>query len=201
MTEKQVLLWIHRELVPLQLKAMDVRAQTHPGQLYTTDLLSAMTMREVGVLLMRYIQAGMKPRDMWPIMKGDYSQRPGEREKSYHGFSVMQIDIGSFPDFVKSGAWKDPVKSYVKAMEVLDGKRAYIQGKHPDQEGEALLRASVAAYNCGEGWVVKILSGKVKDRQGAVVTDIDYCTHGRDYSRDVFRLRDLYNSLPEVSGL
>lgn len=200
MTEKQVLLWIHRELVPLQLRAMDVRAQTHPGQLYTTDLLSAMTMREVGHLLIRFIEAGMKPRDMWPIVKGDYCQREGEREKSYHGFGVMQIDIGSFPAFVRSGDWKDPVKTYVKAMEVLEGKRAYLKGKFPDLESDDLLWASVAAYNCGEGRVRKILAGE-KRVDGAVVTDVDYYTHGRDYSKEVRRFRDLYNSLPEVSGL
>jgi hypothetical protein len=200
MTEKQLLLWIFQNLGPMQRQALDIVNEKTPGCIYTTDLLSAMTYREVHVLLRRYIDAGMKPKDIWPIIKGDYSKREGESEKQYHGFGVMQIDIGSFPAFVKSGDWKDPVKTYVMAMRVLEGKRAYLKGKFPDLPNDELLYASVCAYNCGEGNVRKILEGKIKDKDGKVVTDPNYTTHGRDYGREVFRLKDLYNTIPEVTG-
>jgi hypothetical protein len=194
MTEKQTLLWIHTNLVPLMREAM----KQSPQIAYPTDLLSAMTMRETGNLVQRYVQKGLKAHEMHPLMRGDYSQRRGEKEKSYHGYGYMQIDIASFPEFVKSGAWKDPIKTYIKAMSVLEGKRTYLKSKFPHLEGRDLLWASVAAYNCGEGNVRKVLNGIVKNKKGEVVTDVDWYTHGKDYSKEVARFMELYNSIPET---
>jgi hypothetical protein len=198
-TEKSILLWIHRELVPFQLEAMDEIAKTRPGHIYTTDLLSAMTMREVGHKIAEYVgERKMKARDIHPIMRGDYSQRPGEKEKSYHGYGYMQIDIGSFPAFVKSGDWKDPKKTYIKAIQVLDDKRTYLKDKFPHLEGDVLLKAAVAAYNCGEGRVSQVLRGIATTKTGKKTNDVDRYTHGGDYSKEVFRFREIYNSLPET---
>jgi hypothetical protein len=197
MTERHVLIWIKKELVPFQLQAMEVVNAKFPGHIYSTDLLSAITCREVGNLIERYVEAGVKTKDIHAMMRGDYSKRPGEKEKSYHGFGYTQIDIASYPDFVKSGKWKDPVKVYVKCMEVLEEKRAYLAPRFPDLQGEDLLRAIVAAYNTGQGNVAKTLRGERKDEKGKVITDVDWTTHGRDYSKEVFRMRDAYNNLPD----
>jgi predicted metal-dependent hydrolase len=197
MTERHILIWIKQELVPLQLQAMDIVNKKHPGHIYTTDLLSAMTMRETGFLIARYVEAGLKPKDIHPIIRGDYGQREGEKEKSYHGYGYMQIDIASYPDFVKSGAWKDPVKTYVKALEVLEEKRAYLAPRFSQLQGEALLRAVVAAYNTGQGNVAKTLRGERKAKNRKIITDVDYTTHQKNYSKEVFRFRDIYNALPD----
>jgi hypothetical protein len=197
MTNKQILIWIKQELGPSIQKAIDLANQKTPGHTYTQDLLSAMACREVGFLIARYVEAKMPTRDIHPIIKGDYCQRPGEKEKSYHGFGYWQIDIGSYPAFVKSGKWKDPVATCLQAIAVLEEKREYLSDKFPHVKGEALLRASVAAYNCGQGNVRKILAGEKKDANGNVITDIDYYTYNKDYSAEVFRFRDIYNALPD----
>lgn len=184
MTHRQISLWIFNNLGPVIRQAL----AAHRGVIYTEDWLAAIAHREVFPLIARYVQARMKTKDMWELMKGDYSQRDGEREKSYHGFSPWQIDIGSFPEFVKSGQWKDPLKACIKAIEVLEGKRQYLQDRFPKLQDDALHRAITAAYNCGEGNVRKVLEAK---------QDIDTRTHNRDYSKAVWEYRALYRSIPD----
>src|SRR5215210_2612007 len=43
-----------------------------------------------------------------------------------HGYGLMQIDDRSYPDFIRSGDWKDPRKNIFKGAEVLDEKFRYI---------------------------------------------------------------------------
>ena len=45
-----------------------------------------------------------------------------------HGYGLMQIDDRSYPDFIKSGDWKDPRENIFKGAEVLDEKFRYISG-------------------------------------------------------------------------
>ncbi len=71
------------------------------------------------------------------------------------------------------------------AIAILKAKRAFLVQRIPLQ-GTALDRANTAAYNCGEGNVVKV----VKDGK-----DIDDRTAHKNYSADVWRLRELYKSL------
>ena len=177
MTEKQILQWIKTNLSPIIDKAI-----TDSGDvIYTTDLLAAMAMREVNFLIARN---HTKPfHVVCELMKGDYGQRPGEKQKSYHGFGFWQIDTGSFPDFIKSGDWQNPYKCCLKAISVLEGKRKYLTSKLPDVP----LNAIVAAYNCGEGNVYKAI------KKGL---DVDTYTHNHDYSKEVFRYKDIYNTIP-----
>ncbi|WP_276483539.1 hypothetical protein [Paraflavitalea pollutisoli] len=186
MTEKQAIAWILKELGPIIDKALTEAKAKNPDLMYTTDWLAAMAYRETGFLIARYMAQNAKPEAIHPLMRGDYGQRPGEREKSYHGFGYWQIDIGSFPEFVKSGAWKDPYKTCVKAIEVLEGKRKYLQLKFPALTGDSLARAVTAAYNCGEGNVQKVLlAGQ----------DIDSRTHQKNYSKEVWRFREIARSI------
>ncbi len=177
MTEKQILSWIKTNLSPIIDKAI----KDSGTDLFTTDLLAAMAMREVNFLIARNSTKHFSV--VCELMKGDYGQRPCEKEKSYHGFGFWQIDIGSFPEFVKSGDWKDPYKTCIKAISVLEGKRKYLESKLPSVP----LNAIVAAYNCGEGNVYRaIKNGK----------DVDIYTHNHDYSKEVFRYKEIYNTLP-----
>lgn len=185
MTEKQTIKWIADELRTMISQAIQEAKQKNPNLLYTTDWLIGMTYREVGFLLQRYI-GRVPPKDIWPIVKGDYSQRKGEKEASYHGFGLMQIDIGSFPDFVKSGDWKDPLKTYKKAISVLESKRQYLQKECPSLSGDELCRAITAGYNAGAGRLPPLIE------KGA---DIDTYTHQHNYSKEVWRFREIYNSL------
>lgn len=185
MTTRDILIWIHRNLRPFIDNAIIVKKQANPNLIYSPDWLVGITYRETGILIARYASQGMKPEDIHPLMRGDYSQRPGEKEKQYHGYGYTQIDIASFPEFVKSGDWKDPLKCYLKSIDVMEGKRHYIES-HSKLGGDDLNRAITAAYNCGEGNVVKVVNAK---------QDIDARTTGHDYSKDVWQRRNFYKQI------
>lgn len=177
MTEQGITKWIKTNLGPVINQAL--------GQsIYTEDWLGAMAQREVGFLIARY--AGKPLQDVSDLMKGDYGQRSGESQNSYHGFSFWQIDIASYPDFIKSGDWKDPLKSCLKAIEVLEEKRKYLEQKLAGLKGDDLDRGNTAAYNCGPGNVTHALLNNF---------DVDHYTYNHNYSKEVWRFREIYKSL------
>lgn len=186
MTERSILSWINRELGPIIDQAIEEAKKKNPDLIYTRDWLAAMCMRETGFLIARYAKQGMKVAIIHTLMRGDYSQRPGEKEKSYHGYGYWQIDIASYPQYVKSGDWKDPLKTCAMAISVLEEKRKYLEPRFANLKGDSLHRAVTAAYNCGQGNVAKVL------REGK---DIDARTHNMDYSAEVWRYRQIFNSL------
>lgn len=192
MTNTEILRWIKLNLGSIisdELTAVRAKTPTIP---YTEDWLGAIVMRETGELIAKRISqatgipSGAMLGKIASLMTGDYSQRPGETEKSYHGFGFFQADIGSFPAFIKSGGWKDPVKACVMAIAILEGKRTYLVHHYPTLVGDELARAITAAYNCGEGNV-----GHVIDAGG----DIDARTTGHDYSKNVWEFRETYRNL------
>jgi len=186
MTEKDILSWINVNLGPVIDKALEAAKEKHPDHPYTKDWLAAMAMRETGFKIAEFKELGKSPDIIHQVMRGDYSQRKGETEKSYHGFGYWQIDIGSYPYFIKSGNWKDPFKTCLMAIDVLEEKRLYLVPHFPNLQGDSLYRAITAAYNCGQGNVAKCLNeGK----------DIDARTYNHDYSREVWRFREIFNSL------
>jgi hypothetical protein len=190
MTEKQVLRWIKLHLSQYIVQAIAEAKEKNPTLIYTEDWLSGITYRETGFLIARYVMQAVNPNVIHTLMRGDYNQRKGENEKSYHGFGYTQIDIGSFPEFVKSGKWKDPLECYRMSISVLEGKRKYLfasgRFKEKDFTQEMVHRAITAAYNCGEGNVSKVL------REGR---DVDLRTHQHNYSKEVWRFRGIYREL------
>lgn len=186
MTERDILRWINDNLGPDIDKALIHAKEKTPDLIYTKDWLAAMAMRETGFKIAEFTKLGKKPDAIHAIMRGDYGQRDGEKEKSYHGYGYWQIDVGSYPAFIKSGDWKDPFKTCVKAIIVLEEKRLYLAPKFPNLQGDSLHRAITAAYNCGQGRVSQALE------QGK---DIDTYTYNHDYSAEVWRFREIFNSL------
>jgi hypothetical protein len=186
MTTREVFIWMHINLRQYIDNAILVKKQANPSLIYTPDWLVAITYRETGELINRYASQCMKPEVVHTLMRGDYSQRPGETEKQYHGYGYTQIDIASFPAFIKSGKWKDPLQCYLMAIDVLEGKRHYIEPHLPKLGGDDLQRAITAAYNCGEGNVVKALTAS---------SDVDSRTTGHDYSKDVWQRRNFYKQI------
>ena len=174
MTERKALYWIKDNLGPAIQQAL----ASFPGVIYTEDWLASMSYREIGHLIHRY--DGKPVKTIAPLIKGDYAN--GEP----NGFGFWQIDRRSYPAFVKSGGWMNPLKCCMQAIEVLEEKRIYLQKQFPNLAGEALKRAITAAYNCGQGNVTKALkSGK----------DVDAFTFKSDYSKEVWRFREIYKSL------
>lgn len=185
MTYTQILFWIKKNLGPVMQIALAAAREKNTALLYTEDHMGAIACRETGGLIARYPNAPLS--DVSSVMRGDFTQRKGETEKQHHGFGFWQADIGSFPVFVKSGDWKDPVKACKMAIAILEGKRVYLQSHFPGLEGDELARAITAAYNCGEGNVVKVLTAG---------QDIDSRTADHNYSKQVWEFRSIYNNLP-----
>lgn len=135
-------------------------------------------------------------------IRGDY--RGGE----YHGFGLMQVDIGTDKAFSTTGAWKDARKTILRGAKILDEKRSFIQRnvgkvfKVTDSKGMSyritgkpiggmnLLRCMVAAYNCG-GFAYYHFS---KNR------DPDYGTTGKNYGADVLSREPMFRALLEADG-
>lgn len=172
MTNTAILQWIKKNLSQ-QIK------QAVSGTIYTEDWLAAMAYREVGFLIARYVSQGYKVEQISLLMRGDYGQRKGDPEKIYHGYSYWQIDINSYPDFIKSGYWKDPLKSCTMAVKVLEEKRIYLKQYNMDTED-----AITAAYNTGQGNVRKNFP------------NVDATTFNKDYAKQVREFRSIYLSLP-----
>jgi hypothetical protein len=183
MTTREILIWIDTNLKSIIEKAIQDSKIKNPALLYTTDWLTAMAYRETGRLIEKRILQGFKVPAIWEQMMGDYSTRPGETQPSHHGFGIWQMDIGSYPDFIKAGDWKDPYKTCKMAISVLEGKRLWLQRNYPTVTGEQLNKAITAAYNCGEGNEGKCLKYN---------KEIDAYTTEHNYSTDVWRLRSIY---------
>jgi soluble lytic murein transglycosylase-like protein len=101
-----------------------------------------------------------------------------------HGRGIMQIDDRAFPEFANSGQSKDPRHNIHKGAEVLNGKRRFLS--HNGVSGDLLLRGSVAAYNAGEGRVLK----RIKHGQ-----NIDSVTAHGDYAADVLARSQIFRQL------
>jgi hypothetical protein len=183
MTDTQVLQWIKKNLGSIILSSIERAKVKNPALLYTEDWLGAIACRETGGLIARYPDKSLPA--VSSIMRGDYTRRAGETEKQYHGYGFWQADIASFPAFVRSGSWKDPAKACDMAIGILEGKRAYLHS-HSQLAGDNLDRAITAAYNCGEGNVMKVV---------ATGQDIDARTANHNYSKNVWEFRAIYQTL------
>lgn len=121
-----------------------------------------------------------------------------------NGFGLMQADKRSFPDWIKTGQWKDARQGILKGAEVLmmkwrdvqsgigvkrgvtsskTGKTSYYFGK--DVQGAEAQKVTIASYNAGR-WAHYAAS---KDQ------DPDAYTTGRDYSRDVLERAQVFREL------
>lgn len=175
MTESNILSWIKTNLSGYIQQAIK-------GSQFTEEHLAGMTMRETGFLIARYVGEGKMVEEINLLMRGDYGQRKGEDKKQYHGYGYIQIDIGSYPDFINSGDWQNPLKSYEKAIHVLNEKATELA-----KYNITSLQAITAAYNCGSYGARKGIN------KG---NDPDLYTFNHDYSKEVIRFSEIYKSLP-----
>jgi hypothetical protein len=116
-----------------------------------------------------------------------------------HGYGIMQIDDRSFPEWCKSGLWKDVNAGIQQGALVLDNKREMIRNgqgkklkiKNTTFIGKAglssseLLRTAIAAYNAGL-WAYYGLSK---------FDDPDRRTTGKDYSGDTLARAKIFKQL------
>ena len=182
-TNKDILSWIHDNLGATIRELTDADFKDTP---YTEAVIAGLICRETGFLILRYANKGMALDEIAVRMKGDYGRRAGESGPRYHGYGFVQIDTGSYPDFINDTPLSD-YKSYLrKAIEVLEEKRSSITraGFNADNLGdEYYLRAILAAYNSGQGRVIRSLS---------LGRDVDITTYQGDYSKEVMKFRYEY---------
>lgn len=98
--------------------------------------------------------------------------------RGFRAVGPLQIDEGTDWDFCvdfKAGR-KTVEEAIARGLEILNEKRRFVLDKRSPWSIEQQLRASIAAYNSGEGNVV---------RAADAGRDIDFYTAGGDYSKDV----------------
>lgn len=187
MTTTQILQWIKTNLGTIIAQAItDSGGSSLP---YTEPWIAGMVMQETGGLINRYAPTCNDAKVMSALMRGDYTQRANDTQKEYHGYGYLQIDVDSFPDFVNSGDWKDPYKTVMEAIKVLESDRTYLTahataGITDDQD--VFNHYITAAYNCGAGNEMKVIDASL---------DPDAYTTGHDYARDVFNYAGIYGAL------
>src|SRR5215471_8403512 len=108
-------------------------------------------------------------------IKGDF------RNGVYHGYGIMQVDIGTDPEFCRNWTPEKVKESIDRGTQILVGKRSYLAGHHITD-----LKAIAAAYNTGEGNVA---------RSVAAGRDPDSTTTGGDYGRDVLARMGVFEQL------
>ena len=120
----------------------------------------------------------------FPYGTGDFAKRNNMKEfrtgnmppdgKGF-GRGIMQIDYDAH-EFARKGEWREPGKNIAYSGKVLGDNIRLLAKRMPHLKNMDLLRASIAAYNCGAGNVMKALNAG---------RSVDYYTAHRDYSRDV----------------
>lgn len=113
---------------------------------------------------------------------------PGGRGDNGHGHGLMQLDDRSFPEFCSSEDWKSPALNIDYGARVLFRKGVSLANRASifNLTAAQMERAAIAAYNCGEGNVVRALQAGL---------DVDYYTAHQDYSKKVLEYAALYASL------
>jgi hypothetical protein len=126
---------------------------------------------------------GLRLRPAGPTGTGDWLPRryptryrsgPFPPDGEGFGRGLMQIDFDAHP-FARTGTWRDPAANIKYGVSVLAQASAFLDGR-VKLVGDRLLRAAVAAYNCGSGNVLRAI---------AAGHDVDFYTAGRNYSSDV----------------
>lgn len=142
---------------------------------------------------------------------------PGGTGDAGHGRGIMQIDDRSQAQWLASNDWTDPYVNVTKGAQILKEKAAFFlkdgsgkgveldaaaaakrgvgAGSYRDPRplsGDDLIQASIAAYNSGEGNVLKSIAAGVPP---------DTTTAGGNYSSDVLgRIASMSNAFVNAGG-
>jgi Putative peptidoglycan binding domain len=116
---------------------------------------------------------GTADRSARPFLEA-HRDKPLPPDGRGFGRGLMKIDYDAH-EFARSGPWHEPDANVRYACSVLVGFRPMLR-RHTVLHGTALLRAMLAAYNCGLDNVLRAA------RHGL---DLDFYTAGRDYSREL----------------
>lgn len=135
-----------------------------------------------GTTVSHFLAIGSRETNLKNI-KGDY------RGGKYHGFGVMQVDVGTDPEFTKTWSTANAVPGILRGGDIYQekvdqikrgqGKTLSVRGKKftgKPVESDDIRRIATAAYNSGLWPYYHFSKGN----------HVDTSTTGQDYSRDVY---------------
>jgi hypothetical protein len=136
-------------------------------------------------ILMRETQGGLSHLLDQP---GPEGRGDRDKEGQYHGHGLCQIDDRSFREFCAGPDWKDAAKNIDMGAWVLGRKRAFLAARTLGFKltNDDFEKAAIAAYNAGEGRVLKAIE------QGH---EADGVTAHGDYASAVLRYAEIYKTL------
>lgn len=150
---------------------------------------------KAGTTTSHFLAIGSRETNLKNI-KGDF------RNGKWNGFGVMQVDVGTDPEYARTWA-ADKVEPGIrrggeiyqsKVDQIVEGKRLSVRGKKftgKAVEPDDVRRIATAGYNSGLWGYYNFSTGK----------HIDAVTTGKDYSRDVYdravEFADLLGELKE----
>jgi hypothetical protein len=130
-------------------------------------------------------------------IRGDF------RGGQYHGFGPMQVDIGTEPAWIASGAWRDSRQAILKGTEILArkrtqmntlaGRRTAIGGKPftvPVVRSEDYLKVLVPMYNSGMWPLYHYSRGEAPDAT----------TTGHNYGADVLQKQAFFTKFLQATS-
>ncbi len=131
-------------------------------------------------------------------IKGDF------RGGRYHGFGVMQVDIGTDANYARTWTPENVEPSIVRGVDIYlskvadtgrgVGSRLSVRSRSfvgAPVEADDIRRISTAAYNCGRWAYYHFSRGQ----------NVDSTTTGKDYSRDVYDRAVTFADILEERGL
>ena len=113
-------------------------------------------------------------------IKGDF------HDGAFHGFGIMQVDVGTDPAFCASWTEQQVEPSIQRGTEILVEKRKSLAAKNITDP-----KAIAAAYNTGAGNVIRSVGAGL---------DPDRTTTGHDYGSDVLARMAVFQKLRSAAA-
>lgn len=115
-----------------------------------------------------------------------------------HGFGLMQIDKGSYPQFCLSGQWRSVEASIHMGASVLNSKQIQIQkgqGLTLSIPGRSFVGAKISLADLNRCAVAAYNAGLLAYYALSVHGNPDLYTTGHDYSSDVIARMQTFSAL------
>jgi len=146
---ESVLRWIKQNMGPLIARVV-------PGTIFNESLIAGLIYAEARGEIMKYYNAGTA--DAYTVNSKITNADINIGNQAY---TMFQFTSGRVPDYIQTwledgDRWKRPNEATEKAVSLLKSKQSYIQNSVSINQDD-LVRASIAAYNGGEGRAVKAL--------------------------------------------
>lgn len=123
-------------------------------------------------------------------IKGDFRKSKHFPNGGYHGYGIMQVDVGTDPGWIASGAWQRVDEAIMHGTKILDSKRDELNRMWSGSRTlQQFLWVLAASYNHGT-------KGSYSDFKEHGSPDLH--TTGHDYGRDVLgRMAEFQQMLTE----